>query len=413
MVKGFKDFILRGNVVDLAVAVVIGGAFGAVVVGLRRQDHHPDPERAPRRQVDGLGLLAARRRAKSRATFVDISGDHQRGHRLRADRARRLPDLRRADEQAGRAAQARRRAGARGPGRGHPAAAGDPRPAPAPAAAPSDPELSSSADASCQALRRGMAPAQGADTSGGRQPQCGGRCSRSHSSWESSPARDLAPADVGVVLGLLGAARWPALGSGASSAPDRSAAAASALVSSARRRSAGARRSSARRLAGRRAGPGGPGPPRGPGRGRCRSTRPAGAPSPAGPAARRASGRAPARCASAAYAGPSLSTASRRPVSSSRDAMSIGGTDGRRRRSSAPRPAPTARPTARPPPAAARSPPAARPARSPALRLARSSTGLHRLLARRTPTARPERRRVPESASLLSPSGRRTGSGRR
>jgi large conductance mechanosensitive channel len=28
---GFKQFLLRGNVVDLAVAVVIGGAFGAVV----------------------------------------------------------------------------------------------------------------------------------------------------------------------------------------------------------------------------------------------------------------------------------------------------------------------------------------------------------------------------------------------
>lgn len=31
MIKGFKEFIMRGNVVDLAVAVVIGGAFAAVV----------------------------------------------------------------------------------------------------------------------------------------------------------------------------------------------------------------------------------------------------------------------------------------------------------------------------------------------------------------------------------------------
>ena len=31
MVKGFKEFLLRGNVVDLAVAVIIGAAFGAVV----------------------------------------------------------------------------------------------------------------------------------------------------------------------------------------------------------------------------------------------------------------------------------------------------------------------------------------------------------------------------------------------
>jgi large conductance mechanosensitive channel len=31
MFKGFKQFILRGNVIDLAVAVVIGAAFGSVV----------------------------------------------------------------------------------------------------------------------------------------------------------------------------------------------------------------------------------------------------------------------------------------------------------------------------------------------------------------------------------------------
>ncbi len=31
MFKGFRDFVLRGNVVDLAVGVVIGVAFGAVV----------------------------------------------------------------------------------------------------------------------------------------------------------------------------------------------------------------------------------------------------------------------------------------------------------------------------------------------------------------------------------------------
>lgn len=32
--KGFKQFIMRGNVMDLAVAVVMGGAFGAVVTAL-------------------------------------------------------------------------------------------------------------------------------------------------------------------------------------------------------------------------------------------------------------------------------------------------------------------------------------------------------------------------------------------
>ena len=34
MIKEFKDFVLRGNVVDLAVAVVIGAAFTAIVSSL-------------------------------------------------------------------------------------------------------------------------------------------------------------------------------------------------------------------------------------------------------------------------------------------------------------------------------------------------------------------------------------------
>lgn len=34
MLKEFKEFALKGNVVDLAVAVVIGGAFGKIVSSL-------------------------------------------------------------------------------------------------------------------------------------------------------------------------------------------------------------------------------------------------------------------------------------------------------------------------------------------------------------------------------------------
>ncbi len=34
MLTGFRQFLLRGNVIDLAVAVVIGGAFGAVVAAM-------------------------------------------------------------------------------------------------------------------------------------------------------------------------------------------------------------------------------------------------------------------------------------------------------------------------------------------------------------------------------------------
>jgi large conductance mechanosensitive channel len=34
MLREFKDFALKGNVVDLAVAVIIGGAFGVIVSSL-------------------------------------------------------------------------------------------------------------------------------------------------------------------------------------------------------------------------------------------------------------------------------------------------------------------------------------------------------------------------------------------
>lgn len=34
MIKELKDFLFKGNIVDLAVAVIIGGAFGAIVTSL-------------------------------------------------------------------------------------------------------------------------------------------------------------------------------------------------------------------------------------------------------------------------------------------------------------------------------------------------------------------------------------------
>ena len=34
MLKGFRDFVLRGNVVDLAVAVIVGAAFNGIVASL-------------------------------------------------------------------------------------------------------------------------------------------------------------------------------------------------------------------------------------------------------------------------------------------------------------------------------------------------------------------------------------------
>jgi large conductance mechanosensitive channel len=41
MLSGFKQFILRGNVVDLAVGVVIGGAFGTIVTALVKDIINP------------------------------------------------------------------------------------------------------------------------------------------------------------------------------------------------------------------------------------------------------------------------------------------------------------------------------------------------------------------------------------
>jgi large conductance mechanosensitive channel len=41
MFKGFRDFILRGNVMDLAVAVIIGAAFTAIVASLTEKIINP------------------------------------------------------------------------------------------------------------------------------------------------------------------------------------------------------------------------------------------------------------------------------------------------------------------------------------------------------------------------------------
>ena len=40
MFEGFKKFIARGNVMDLAVGVIIGVAFGAIVDSLGEGHHH-------------------------------------------------------------------------------------------------------------------------------------------------------------------------------------------------------------------------------------------------------------------------------------------------------------------------------------------------------------------------------------
>jgi large conductance mechanosensitive channel len=63
MLKGFREFIMRGNVLDLAVAVVIGAAFGKIVTSLVNDILMP-PIGLALKHVDFTNL------------FVDLSGTH-------------------------------------------------------------------------------------------------------------------------------------------------------------------------------------------------------------------------------------------------------------------------------------------------------------------------------------------------
>lgn len=63
MLREFKEFIARGNVVDLAVAVVIGAAFGKIVTSLVEGVIMPP-----------IGLLLGR--VDFSNLFIDLSGQH-------------------------------------------------------------------------------------------------------------------------------------------------------------------------------------------------------------------------------------------------------------------------------------------------------------------------------------------------
>jgi len=69
MIKGFRDFILRGNVVDLAVAVVIGAAFGAVVTSFTSNIINPLVAAVGGANEIGLGFQI---NAANDKTIVDI-----------------------------------------------------------------------------------------------------------------------------------------------------------------------------------------------------------------------------------------------------------------------------------------------------------------------------------------------------
>lgn len=70
MLKGFKDFLMRGNVIDLAVAVVIGAAFSAIVKAFTDSIIQPlINSLGSTNQAEGLGFLIRSGKAN---TFVDF-----------------------------------------------------------------------------------------------------------------------------------------------------------------------------------------------------------------------------------------------------------------------------------------------------------------------------------------------------
>ena len=70
MIKGFKDFIMRGNVVDLAVGIAIGVAFTTLVGAFGTYFVNPIVAVAGGDKAEGFGFSIT----DSSATFVNIGG---------------------------------------------------------------------------------------------------------------------------------------------------------------------------------------------------------------------------------------------------------------------------------------------------------------------------------------------------
>ncbi len=70
MIKGFKDFIFRGNVLDLAIAVVIGTAFTAVVSSIVANLIQPIINVFGGKHTTGLGFFIV---SANTGTFVNFA----------------------------------------------------------------------------------------------------------------------------------------------------------------------------------------------------------------------------------------------------------------------------------------------------------------------------------------------------
>ena len=71
MLKGFKDFILRGNVVDLAVAVVVGAAFTTIVTSFTAGIIEPLINAVTPPASPGFGVQLVEGKAN---TYIDLAG---------------------------------------------------------------------------------------------------------------------------------------------------------------------------------------------------------------------------------------------------------------------------------------------------------------------------------------------------
>jgi large conductance mechanosensitive channel len=74
MLKGFKEFIMRGNVVDLAIAVVIGTAFAAVVSTFVSSIVTPVVNAAGGKNTNGLGFSLKHTAGATHGSPQDLLG---------------------------------------------------------------------------------------------------------------------------------------------------------------------------------------------------------------------------------------------------------------------------------------------------------------------------------------------------
>lgn len=72
MLKGFKDFLMRGNVIDLAVAVVVGSAFTAIVTAFTSNIIEPAIAATGGGNVSGLSIQLVPGNAKSIIDFAAV-----------------------------------------------------------------------------------------------------------------------------------------------------------------------------------------------------------------------------------------------------------------------------------------------------------------------------------------------------